>query len=123
MRLEEAPDLLTRQESAELLRVSLTTLTRLTKAGQLGYVKVGRQVRIPRASLDRYLAGSAPERGPVNPLRDPELSTWPPTESLLSELDRLDGLGRVELNGYGELDAEQLDAEQLDAAERAAGLR
>lgn len=109
MRLEEAPDLLTRQEAAELLRVSLTTLTRLTKAGQLGYVKVGRQVRIPRPALDRYLSGSAPERGPVDPLVDPDLGTWPPTESLLSTLDQLDGVG--------------LDAEQLDAAERAVGLR
>lgn len=117
MRLEEAPDLLTRQEAAELLRVSLTTLTRLTKAGQLGYVKVGRQVRIPRPALDRYLSGSAPERGPVDPLVDPELSTWPPTESLLSTLDQLDGIGRADLDG------EQLDPEQLDAAERAVGLR
>ena len=112
MRLEEAPDLLTRQEAAELLRVSLTTLTRLTKAGQLGSIKVGRQVRIPRTAIDRYLDGSAPERGPVDPLRDPELSTWPPTESLLSLLDQLDGVGRGDLDG-----------EQLDAAERAVGLR
>lgn len=109
MRLEDAPDLLTRQEAAELLRVSLTTLTRLTKAGQLGHVKVGRQVRIPRPALDRYLSGSAPERGPVDPLVDPSLETWPPTESLLSQLDQLDGVG--------------LDAEQRDAAERAVGLR
>lgn len=108
MRLEEAPDLLTRQEAAELLRVSLTTLTRLTKAGQLGYVKVGRQVRIPRPALDRYLSGSAPERGPVDPLVDPSLETWPPTESLLSRLDQLD---------------EPLDPEQLAAAEQRAGLR
>jgi len=114
MRLEEAPDLLTRQEAAELLRVSLTTLTRLTKAGQLGHVKVGRQVRIPRTAIDRYLAGSAPERGQIDPLCDPELSTWPPTESLLSQLDRLD---RPE-----QLDG-QLDPEQLAAAERVTGLR
>lgn len=106
MHLEGAPDLLTRQEAAELLRVSLTTLTRLTKAGQLGFVKVGRQVRIPRTALDRYLSGAAPERGPVDPLVDPSLETWPPTESLLSQIN-----------------AEKLDPEQLAAAERAAGLR
>lgn len=117
MRLEEAPDLLTRQEAAELLRVSLTTLTRLTKAGQLGHVKVGRQVRIPRPALDRYLSGSAPERGPIDPLRDPDLSTWPPTESMLSLLDQLDGLDRP-AEPHGEL-----DPEQLAAAERVAGLR
>lgn len=111
MRLEEAPDLLTRQEAAELLRVSLTTLTRLTRAGQLGRIKVGRQVRIPRTAIDRYLAGSAPERGQIDPLRDPELSTWPPTESLLGLVQRVDQLDA------GETAGELLDGDLPDRAE------
>lgn len=105
----EPPELLTRPEAAELLRVSQTTVSRLISAGQLGSVKVGRQIRISRDAIDRYLAGSAPERQNVNPLRDPDMGTWPPTESLLSQLDRWDGRGAP--------------PEQLDAAERAAGLR
>ncbi len=47
--------LLTRAEAAELLKVSPRTLYRLSKAGTLPIVRVGRQVRIHPDDLARFI--------------------------------------------------------------------
>lgn len=45
------------KEAADFLRVSLSTMLKLLRAGEVKAVKVGRQWRITRASLDAFLAG------------------------------------------------------------------
>ncbi len=47
--------LLTRAEAADLLKVSPRTLHRLTRAGTLPVVRVGRQVRIHPDDLARFI--------------------------------------------------------------------
>ena len=47
-------ELLTRKESQDYLKISLSTLERLIKSGTLPAVKIGRQVRIKRSDLERY---------------------------------------------------------------------
>lgn len=85
---QEIPELLTRSEAAHHLRVSLTTITRLTSSGQLTAVHIGRAIRIPAESLAAYIAGEQQQHAPGQ-LTAPDLGTWPPTESMLSELDRI----------------------------------
>ena len=86
----DGPELYTRQEAARRLSVSLSTLQRMTLAGHVQAVRIGRSVRISRESIERYIAGepgqyaSRPES-----LDSPSPETWPPTSSLFSELDGL----------------------------------
>jgi len=47
--------LLTVGEVAQIVRVSNMTVYRLIKAGQLGAIRVGKNYRIRRRDLDRYL--------------------------------------------------------------------
>lgn len=47
--------LLTVGEVASLMRVSNMTVYRLIKAGQLAAIRVGKNYRIRRADVDRYL--------------------------------------------------------------------
>jgi excisionase family DNA binding protein len=51
--------LLTREEMAERLHVSLSTLDRLVAAGELVARKIGRQVRFSEADYDTYLDKAA----------------------------------------------------------------
>ena len=48
--------LLTVGEVADLMRVSNMTVYRLIKAGQLGAIRVGKNYRIRRKDVDRYLS-------------------------------------------------------------------
>lgn len=50
-----AEPLLTVGEVAGLMRVSNMTVYRLIKSGQLGAVRVGKNYRIRRSDVDRYL--------------------------------------------------------------------
>lgn len=47
--------LLTVGEVASVMRVSNMTVYRLIKAGQLGAIRVGKNYRIRRSDVDRYL--------------------------------------------------------------------
>lgn len=47
--------LLTVGEVAGIMRVSNMTVYRLIKAGQLGAIRVGKNYRIRRSDVDRYL--------------------------------------------------------------------
>ena len=96
MSREKIPELLTRSEAAHALRVSLTTITRMTKAGQLRAVRVGRSIRIPAESVRAFIAGESSPEEPESPELHPDYSTSPPTPSLIglvSRLDQLDGVG------------------------------
>lgn len=48
--------LLTVGEVANLMRVSNMTVYRLIKAGQLGAIRVGKNYRIRRSDIDKYLS-------------------------------------------------------------------
>jgi excisionase family DNA binding protein len=54
----EHPDVLTLRELASYLRVSLRTAYQLVADGDVPAVKIGGQWRIPRAALERQLAGA-----------------------------------------------------------------
>ncbi|MDP8961514.1 MAG: helix-turn-helix domain-containing protein [Actinomycetota bacterium] len=56
MTTEAAPQLLTRHEAAQGLRVSLATLERLIARGDLPSVKVGRRRFVRSTDLDAYIA-------------------------------------------------------------------
>lgn len=77
-------DLLTRQEAADVLRVSLTTMSRIVGSGELPHLRIGSALRIPREALDAYVRGEY-AGAPVEPMSAPDVGTWPPTESLLKE--------------------------------------
>lgn len=77
-------DLLTRSEAADVLRVSLTTMSRIIGSGRLPHLRIGRAVRIPREALDAYVRGEYDDTL-GDPLNRPEVGTWPPTPSLLGE--------------------------------------
>ena len=51
--------LLTVSEVAQVMRVSNMTVYRLIKAGQLGALRVGKNYRIRRRDVERYLAERA----------------------------------------------------------------
>ncbi len=50
-------EVLTLEEVAELLRVHTQTAKKLLETGELRGRKVGRQWRVTRAEVERYLAG------------------------------------------------------------------
>ena len=54
---------LTVAEASRLLRVCEKTLRRNVKAGRVPCLSLGRRVLIPRAALDRMLAGDLPANG------------------------------------------------------------
>lgn len=80
--MDDLPRLMTRQEVAEYLGVSLTTVQNLYLSGRLAHIRVGKSVRISAAALVDYLEGRAP--APRRPESSDDVSTWPPTPSLLS---------------------------------------
>jgi excisionase family DNA binding protein len=53
--------LLNPAEVAVELRVSAPTVYRLVKSGELRAVKVGGQLRVAQADVDRLLAGNEPD--------------------------------------------------------------
>ena len=79
-----APELLSRREAADLLRVSTTTVSRHIANGSIYAINIGRQVRIPRESLRAFLQGKRFTDYDPEPLRAPDLGTWPPTPSLFA---------------------------------------
>lgn len=57
--------LLTLDEVAAELRVNISTVQRMVRAGELPTVKVGerRLVRVRRSDLEAFVSGAAPARG------------------------------------------------------------
>lgn len=79
-----APVLYTVEETRQILRIARSTLHRITQSGEIYAVKVGKNLRYPAAAVDAYIAGQPfdPQSGPA--LSHDDVSTWPPTPSLLS---------------------------------------
>lgn len=58
----DVEDLMTVDETARALRVSRVTVRRLARQGDLEAVRVGRQIRVPRAALSRLRVQPATPR-------------------------------------------------------------
>ncbi len=56
MTIADAPDVLTVTEVAKLLRVGRNAAYALVQSGELWGVRVGRSIRVPRRSVERFLA-------------------------------------------------------------------
>lgn len=54
-------ELLTIQEVAQMMRVSSITIRRHIKEGELKAVRVGRRVRVKKASVDRFIKPVVPK--------------------------------------------------------------
>lgn len=78
------PKLYTRIEVAELLKVSLSTVAAIIKAGDMYFIRVGRGVRIPEQALNDYVAGR-PAYVPPAPITGHDATTWPPTPSMFGD--------------------------------------
>ncbi len=63
MNLEAAPDVLTVQEAAELLRVGRNAAYQLVRSGRLYGAHFGHSIRIPKTSLVAFLEGQAVAAG------------------------------------------------------------
>lgn len=70
--------LLTREEVAQHLRCTKQYVTKLTRAGQLYHLRIGKRILIPRVNLEAFIRGE-----PV-PVHD---GNWPPTPSLFDQPD------------------------------------
>lgn len=62
MRLEDAPDVLTVDELAEILRVSRWSVYERVRDGSLPALHLGRALRFSRAAVAALLAGDAGDR-------------------------------------------------------------
>lgn len=58
MTTDDLDDLLTVPEIAPMLGVSRMTVYRLVESRQLGALRVGRSIRVPRAALNDYLTAA-----------------------------------------------------------------
>ena len=65
-------ELLTVREVAEALHLHETTIRRYIRDGKLASVRIGRNVRVPRAALDEFISSQAePDAGESGVLREP----------------------------------------------------
>ena len=55
---EELPLALTIEQLAQVLRIGRGSAYRLAQTGELRTIKIGRQIRIPKAELLRYLGST-----------------------------------------------------------------
>lgn len=86
---------LTREEVAELLRVSVDTIDRLVASGSLPSFRVGRNVRFNEADLEAWVASQkrpaarAASPAPYVPRRKAKgMATSPKAEAILARLRR-----------------------------------
>lgn len=81
-KLDDTPVLYTREEVAQILKVSLSTVGREIRSGRLYSFRVGRGLRIPADALKRYAEQKAYLSSDL-PNERPDFGTYPPTPSLL----------------------------------------
>jgi excisionase family DNA binding protein len=55
VQMAEIPEVDTLQEVAERLRVSVQTVRRLVRTGEIKTIKVGRQYPVPQAPVDAFM--------------------------------------------------------------------
>lgn len=78
----------TRDQLADILQVSLTTVGNLINDGKIFSIRVGKNIRIPEWSLQDYLSGK-PAYVPGDPLLEPDYHELP-TDSLLTQIEDKD---------------------------------
>lgn len=84
-------ELYTRKETAARLRISPSTLSRLSKSGEIRTVRIGRSVLIPATEIDRIKEGRPLPPADHSPLVQAHGGTYPPTPSMLAtDPDALD---------------------------------
>lgn len=74
----------TRQEVADMLKVSLSTVGLMVSARRIYHIRVGRAIRIPEFAVEDYIAGRAPA-WPADPLAQ-DSGEADPTPSLFTEM-------------------------------------
>lgn len=80
------PKLYSIPEVCKALQISRTTLHRLTERGEIYAYKVGNAVRYPAEAVTAYLNGAPFDPSTTGaPIARPDMSTYPPTPSLLDE--------------------------------------
>ena len=57
--LDELPDVLSVSEAAQVLRIGRNTAYECIRQGSIPSVRLGRRILVPRAALERLLAGDA----------------------------------------------------------------
>lgn len=57
MRLEDAPDALTVEQTASVLSISRGSAYLAVRSGEIPSVRLGRSIRVPRHALERLLDG------------------------------------------------------------------
>jgi excisionase family DNA binding protein len=68
-------ELLTVREVAEILHLHETTIRRYIRAGKLASVRIGRNVRVPRAALDEFMSSQVePAAGEEDAFREPAVA-------------------------------------------------
>jgi excisionase family DNA binding protein len=58
-RFEDLPDLLSVEETRAYLALGRSTMYELLRRKELAYVRFGRLIRIPRASLEKFVCGES----------------------------------------------------------------
>jgi excisionase family DNA binding protein len=71
--MEENAELLTRREAAKYFRLSLPTIDRFIREGQIPIIRLGHSVRFRKSSLEKMVGSSAehqPESQNINQVMD-----------------------------------------------------
>jgi len=106
-------ELLTVQETAQLLKLSPVTVRRFIAAGRLPAVKVGRAVRIRRDAIEGLLAPVRPAPTPARPPNPPagSPSDGGPLRDIIGIADSPDGPTDISAN----VDAYLTDAYEAES--------
>lgn len=67
--MDELPDVLTLEQAAGLMRVSVNTMYAEVRAGRIAHVRIGRSIRISKALLVAHLCGQEPGQVPLTLFR------------------------------------------------------
>jgi excisionase family DNA binding protein len=59
IKLSDLPELVTQRHAAKFFGVHFTTVVNWRKSGSIGFVRIGRGVRIPRSEIERLLREGA----------------------------------------------------------------
>ena len=81
MTTHQKPVLYSRQEAADMLRISLSTVGREIRSGRLRSFRAGRSIRVSAEALQQYMDGDIPGEEPAPEGRE-DTTTYPPTPSL-----------------------------------------
>ena len=84
---DDYPPMLTREQVAKELNVSMSTVGNLLRDGSLFSIRIGKHYRVPREVLVAFKRGEPSPYGRERPEDTADVTTWPPTPSMLAALD------------------------------------